>query len=146
MTGHYILNADLQPIKIDVWPNGLKGGIDERALIRWAEFIETFANRVVQQTHVGPYWVSTVFLGLDHQFGKGPPLIFETMVFDTEQRRVYKIGGKERETVGEEIEIWRYSTWPEAVTGHNKLVHYMGEVLHIASAEIEEMLSHKPEP
>lgn len=25
--------------------------------------------------------VSTVFLGLDHQFGDGPPLLFETMVF-----------------------------------------------------------------
>jgi hypothetical protein len=25
--------------------------------------------------------ISTVFLGLDHQWGDGPPLIFETMVF-----------------------------------------------------------------
>lgn len=26
--------------------------------------------------------VSTVFLGLDHSFGSGPPLIFETMTFE----------------------------------------------------------------
>ena len=25
--------------------------------------------------------VSTVFLGLDHSFGDGPPLLFETMIF-----------------------------------------------------------------
>jgi hypothetical protein len=25
--------------------------------------------------------VSTVFLGLDHQFGDGPPLLYETLVF-----------------------------------------------------------------
>ena len=25
--------------------------------------------------------VSTVFLGLDHQFGNGPPLLYETMIF-----------------------------------------------------------------
>jgi len=35
--------------------------------------------------------ISTVFLGLDHSFGSGPPLLFETMVFngpcDGEQRR-----------------------------------------------------------
>lgn len=27
------------------------------------------------------YRVSTVWLGLNHQFGDGPPLIFETMIF-----------------------------------------------------------------
>jgi hypothetical protein len=31
---------------------------------------------------VGPYWVSTVWLGIDHNSpAVGPPLIFETMVF-----------------------------------------------------------------
>lgn len=28
-----------------------------------------------------PLMVSTVFLGIDHQFGDGPPLIWETMIF-----------------------------------------------------------------
>jgi hypothetical protein len=41
--------------------------------------------------HVGDVWVSTVWLGLDHNWGPGPPLIFETMVFggpdDQEQER-----------------------------------------------------------
>ena len=50
--------------------------------------------------------VSTVFLGIDHNFGEGKPLLFETMVF----------GGK----LDEETE--RYSTWEEAVEGHNHMV------------------------
>ena len=32
-------------------------------------------------TEIGPGRVSTIWLGLDHQWGEGPPLIFETMVF-----------------------------------------------------------------
>jgi hypothetical protein len=35
----------------------------------------------VAETDVGPYWVSTVWLGFDHSFGGPVPLIFETMVF-----------------------------------------------------------------
>ena len=47
--------------------------------------------------------ISTVFLGLDHQFNeKGPPILFETMVF----------GGKL------DTAQWRYATWDEAEKGH----------------------------
>ena|SRR5712664_2255984 len=50
--------------------------------------------------------VSTVFLGIDHQFGDGSPLLFETMIF----------GGEHDQ------EQWRYSTWEEAEAGHNAAV------------------------
>lgn len=51
--------------------------------------------------------VSTVFLGLDHNFsGHGPPLLFETMCFggvcDGAQQR--------------------YATWHEAEQGHEAIV------------------------
>lgn len=46
--------------------------------------------------------ISTVWLGLNHQYGDGPPLIFETMVF----------GGPNDES------MWRYSTEEEALAGH----------------------------
>ena len=36
----------------------------------------------VALTTIGESLVSTVFLGLDHSFGVGPPILFETMVFD----------------------------------------------------------------
>lgn len=39
--------------------------------------------RIVKQEHVGPLFVSTVFLGHDHNFVPGgDPLLFETMIFD----------------------------------------------------------------
>ena len=75
--------------------------VEEPDLLKWAEWFET-ADRVVAQTDVGPYVVSTIFLGIDHQFGKGPPLLFETMVFidgDAEdyQRRCATWLGAERQ-------------------------------------------------
>lgn len=38
-------------------------------------------KRVAEDT-IGPYWVSTVWIGIDMGFMRGgPPIIFETMVF-----------------------------------------------------------------
>lgn len=52
-------------------------------LMSWARWFEkSGSDRVIASTNVGQVRVSTVFLGLDHQFGNGPPLLFETMVFD----------------------------------------------------------------
>lgn len=53
-------------------------------------------------------WVSTVWLGLNHAFGAGPPVIFESMVFDT------------RDSMGE-VDCERYSTEAEALAGHAAL-------------------------
>ena len=56
----------------------------EPDLITWAQWFETsWPARNVAREEVGDYVVSTVFLGLDHQFGDdGPPLVWETMVFE----------------------------------------------------------------
>jgi hypothetical protein len=73
----------------------------------WARWIETNRQaRIVKQEMVGNYFVSTVFLGLDHGFGGGP-LWFETMVF---------LGA------GTEDFSERYETWDEAVAGHERAV------------------------
>jgi len=61
----------------------LKGRQVVRAasFVVWAKFFEN-ADRVVKQDTVGKVFISTVFLGIDHNFGdEGPPLIFETMIF-----------------------------------------------------------------
>jgi hypothetical protein len=49
-------------------------------LMSWARWFET-ADRHVANEQIGACRVSTVFLGLDHSFGDGSPLLFETMVF-----------------------------------------------------------------
>lgn len=45
----------------------------------------------IGDTTIGEVHVSTVWLGMNHRFGNGPPLIYETMVFggalDQEQER-----------------------------------------------------------
>lgn len=51
--------------------------------------------------------ISTVWLGLDHQYGDGPPIIFETMAFGL---------GREEE------DIDRYSTEAEAIAGHERMI------------------------
>ena len=48
-------------------------------LMEWARVHEA-DNRVSVDTIEGQR-VSTVWLGLDHRFDEGPPLIFETMIF-----------------------------------------------------------------
>jgi len=69
----------------------------------WAMGVET-AVHVADETVVGCR-VSTVFLGLDHNWGEGPPVLFETMVF----------GGRFDQ------HQWRYVTWNGAESGHIKV-------------------------
>lgn len=73
-------------------------------LIRWARWLEkSDRDRIVAQTTEGDIMVSTVFLGIDHNFGHaGPPLLYETMIF----------GGK-HDGYQE-----RYATREEAERGH----------------------------
>lgn len=67
-------------------------------------------GRRVGGTQVGDYWVSTVFLGLDHNWGGGPPVLWETMIFPTPEE-----DGEYQE---------RYSSKEDAIEGHEKAVEY----------------------
>ena len=52
-------------------------------LLTWAQWIEAHdRERIVRQDIVGSYFVSTVFLGLDHCWRlPGVPRLSETMIF-----------------------------------------------------------------
>jgi hypothetical protein len=54
-------------------------------------------------------WVSTIWVGLNFQFGRGPPLIFETMVYPSKDNF-------------NDLTCERYSTEEEARAGHKRLV------------------------
>jgi hypothetical protein len=58
------------------------------AVEKWALLFERRENRIIGQ-HRTLYGekLSTVFLGLDHNFGFGPPILFETMLFAPGERR-----------------------------------------------------------
>lgn len=79
--------------------NGHPISLDEFVRL-WAED----SSRCVARTERDGITVSTVWLGLDHQWGSGPPLIFETMIF----------GGEH------DSDQYRYSTESQALAGHEK--------------------------
>ena len=82
----------------------------------WAEWFEHADRRVAWTEVASGVEISTVFLGLDHNFcGNGPPLIFETMVFWAE-------GPLDGHTE-------RWSTYQEAVAGHAMIVAMVEEAL-----------------
>jgi hypothetical protein len=81
------------------------------SLREWADLMEDNEYRRIAQTMVSArYLVSTVWLGLNSDF-LGPPMIFETMVFDTAANEPYS--GVEQE---------RYPTEAMARDGHERTV------------------------
>jgi len=90
------------------------------SLLEWGRWLERADTRVAYTKFECGVWISTVFLGLDHRFGdKGPPLLFETMVFEMTME-----GGGD--------EMWRYSTWDDAETGHKAIVRRVKQKLEKA--------------
>ncbi len=80
----------------------------EPDLLKWGAWFET-ADRVLKQDWIGSVYVSTVFLGMDHNWVAGPPLLWESMAFSD----------------GEDIEQDRYSTRAEAIAGHERMVAHV---------------------
>jgi hypothetical protein len=62
----------------------------ESDIVAWGQCFHS-KNRILKQETIGESWISTVFLGIDHNWGEGPPVLWETMVFggalDQEQDR-----------------------------------------------------------
>lgn len=75
--------------------------IEEPDLMKWAKWFESCERRV-DDSRIGDVRISTVFLGIDHSFGDGTRLLFETMIF----------GGKHDECCD------RCETWDQAVQMH----------------------------
>ena len=100
MSGNYILEGKKAVLVGDI--------------IEWAQQFEKTDRRVAKDK-IGEVEISTVFLGLDHQYGEGRPLLFETMVF----------GGEFDE------EMDRYSTWEEAEKGHKTMIEKVRQAQQI---------------
>ena len=78
---------------------------------KFSQWFNSDNNRRVAETTMGEYWVSTVFLGFDHNFGGSIPVLFETMIFPSDI-----LGAEYQE---------RYCTWDEAEEGHQRAVEYL---------------------
>jgi hypothetical protein len=71
------------------------------------EWVNLFSeDRKIGDDRIGEHHISTVYLGLNHQFGDGPPLIFETMIMD----------GPFSD------QMWRWSTEQQARNGHKAIL------------------------
>ena len=99
---HYILK-DHEPVAV--------------SLLEWVAWFERcFSERIVAQDHVCTVFVSTVFLGVDHNFvDDGPPILFETMVFDAPDGDVRWDGQR----------MWRFPTWEAAEQWHKAVVNQL---------------------
>lgn len=76
---------------------------------KWASWFEEYlAARSLERTELaGDVFVSTVFLGINYNWGGGPPVLWETMVF----------GGSHDGEIRE-----RYTSADEARIGHARIV------------------------
>ena len=78
----------------------------ELTLFEWIEKNEDVDYKRIALDKLDKYKVSTVWLGLDHNFSNEKKLIFETMVFKD----------------NDEVDCERYSTEKEAIEGHKAMV------------------------
>lgn len=109
--------------------------------------------KIVKQEYVGNYWVSTVWLGLDHGFGRGAPLIFETMVFnhspeipepppfpsdrfepDSDEWKEFFEDFPEQ-TQSTDVDARRYSTLEQAIEGHREMVEKVRLIVRATTKE-----------
>lgn len=93
-------------------------------MLAWAEKFGDMDYKVVAQHWVRGWMVSTVWIGLNHNFNpfsQGPALIFETMIFPP--------GDESPEGMFCEDYCDRYPTEAAAHAGHDRALSYLREKL-----------------
>jgi|ERR1700759_542596 len=87
-------------------------------------------ERRISETQIGDYWVSTVHLVLDHSMFGNTPIIFETMIFNTNE----SFCNDEKDPYNRFQE--RYSTLQQAKDGHEKSCRMVREGRSVDDWEI----------
>lgn len=100
----YILDSENRLVKV-------------ASMLEWAAWAAARGDWHVKYTDLGDAHVSTIFVGMNHRlFGAGPPLVFETMVLSDDDA----LRGQ-----------WRYSSWDDAITGHDTAVQLTKHLLKV---------------
>lgn len=114
-------------------------------LLTWARWLEDNTEaRIVRQEDVGPFWVSTVFMGLDHNllFPDSPPDLFETLVFrnatEEDRRQMAATAARINYTgpltyprhIAMDDFCRRTPTWEMALEAHEEGVTWAREQMH----------------
>jgi hypothetical protein len=90
-------------------------------LLRWARWFELSRERWHKTDRIGPLRVSTIFLGLDHNWGGGRPILWETMVFNDDMRGYHTFRGK-RFYFSHDQGQWRHRSRTDAYRFHRQMV------------------------
>ena len=124
----------------------LNGKVPEATtdILRWGRAFGDGDSRRVAETQVGDVWVSTIFMGLDHNYSRqGPPILFETMAFvggvSADQLRDVFLAGNFIETLY--VGFARYATWDEAERGHADAVADVESLAGMAGVQADELLN-----
>lgn len=81
-------------------------------LAEYARAMQDENQRVLAQDQVGGLRISTIFTGIDRNFGRGAPILFETVVFG----------------LPDDVHPqWQHSTWDEAMAHHLQLTASLNE-------------------
>lgn len=84
------------------------GSIELGNYFQWLE-----NNRKLRQEYIDDFFVSTVFLGMDHSFCNDTPVLWETMIFLKPDI--------ENGSFGPEKYCRRYMSQVDAINGHEKI-------------------------
>lgn len=85
------------------------------SLEEWSEFFGR-PERILQVSNGNGITVSTVFLGLDHNFSKeGPPILFESMVFGEDEEDCERYDTYQNAIIGHRILCAKYNIVPKIV-------------------------------
>lgn len=107
----YTLDEDKNPIPTDITGAAELFEDENRRVVAQHDITCYYFGVVIKNKFYGfasQYFISTVFLGIDHQFGDGPPILWETMVF------------RNRDDMNE-LFCARYETYKSAKMDHNRL-------------------------
>ena len=97
-------------------------------MMEWARLFEIPEYRIVASDMVGHVWISTVWLGLDHNWLGSEPWIFETIAFVVPQ-------GDDR---WKATEIRRYATHAQALEGHAQVLGLIREIESTQTGETDD--------
>jgi hypothetical protein len=98
MKGYYYILKGHEPVEVE-------------DIIEWGEFFKDTNARILARTFItSKIWVSTVFLGLNHNWGCGPPILFETMIFGGQFDEDYQT---------------RAFTWDESLQQHARAISFV---------------------
>ena len=101
-------------IKLNLVGEGIKYDRDLEPFDSWEESKIRFDGKRLMKTYVGDYCVSTVWLGINHNFKADEPIVFETMIFNTNTSSYYELYTDKY--------LERYKSEEEAGRGHLRIV------------------------